>query len=55
MSSRCSDNWKESSTQKIELKNEVSSMSTEEIDEAIKLLLAQRKVNDGNSGCPTNP
>lgn len=58
MSSRCSENWKESTTQKIELKNEVSSMSTEEIDEAIKVLLAQRKVNTGNnsSGTPVvNP
>lgn len=55
MSSRCSENWKESSTQKIELKNEVKSMTNEEIDETIKLLLSQRKQNTSGSGSPVNP
>lgn len=45
MGARFKDDWAETSTQKIELKNELKSMSNEEIDQTIKTLLAQRSLN----------
>ncbi len=42
------DDWTETSTQKIELKNEIKAMSNEEIDDTIKTLLAQRSINKLN-------
>lgn len=45
MAARFKDDWVDNSTQKIELKNEIKAMTTQEIDSMIKTLLAQRKNN----------
>ena len=58
MRSRCQDEWSESAINKIELKNELKSMTNKEIDEALKTLLAAKannENNDGNSGAPASP
>jgi hypothetical protein len=39
------DSWKDTTDQKIELKNELKSMTNSEIDETIKTLLAARQAN----------
>jgi hypothetical protein len=51
------DSWKDSIDQKIELKNELKSLSNEEIDETIKTLLTQRNMNknNGSSGATASP
>lgn len=48
------DSWKESTDQKIELKNELKTMTDKEIEETIKCLLAQRLKNSNSSGSPAN-
>lgn len=48
MSARFKDDWTETSKQKVEMKNEFKSMSDKEIDEALKLLLEQKKANQIN-------
>lgn len=48
MGSRFKDDWAEVHHQKIELKNEVDSMTAEELDEAINLLISKR--NNSSSG-----
>lgn len=59
MKSRFKKNWADTNIQKIEIKNEVKNMSTEEIDLSIEALIAQRELNKKNnppkSGAPANP
>jgi hypothetical protein len=50
--------WVDTNTQKIEIKNEVKNMTTEEIDQSIEALIAQRELNkkkSNSSGNPTSP
>lgn len=55
MKSRFKKDWTESSIQKVEKINDYSTMSNDEINEAIRGLLAQKiKNNDNNSGQPAN-
>lgn len=49
MRTRCKDEWSESAISKIELKNELKSMTNKEIDETIKTLLAARQSNNQNN------
>lgn len=59
MAARHQDDWTERSAQKIELKNEVAQMTNEQIDEALKALLAARELNkaksNGSSGAAASP
>ena len=55
MSVRHQDDWVDRSAQKIELQNEVSTMTNQEIDEALKALLAAREINKAKQAGGTPP